>query len=147
MTHNFLGEIVEVFFSIHELLKIDHRVEVTYDEKLVLTTSYVDIDLVHGDVLGVAAVSVFLHFRVILLHLIWSDVKRKRSTFLNVIQEIPSSGCVGIFFLTKALYFGSLKHVVQLVIVEILGALVVIHFKHTREGTVCVKNLASSNQS
>lgn len=147
MTHDFIGEIIEVLLGIHELLKIDHRVEVTYDEKLVLTASHVDIDLVHRDILGVATVSVFLHFGVILLHLIWSYAKRKRSTFLNVVQEIPSCGRVGVFFLTKALYFGSLKHVVQLVIVEIFSALVVIHFKHTREGTVRVKNLASSDQS
>ena len=80
-----LSEVVEVLLGVHELLEVDHRVEVSDDEELVLAAGHVDIHLVHRDVLGEASVGVLLHLRVIIVHLVSSDVERKWGSLLSMI--------------------------------------------------------------
>ena len=47
LANNFLSKVVEVLLRIHQLLQIDHRVEVSDNEEFILTTADVNIDLVH----------------------------------------------------------------------------------------------------
>ena len=75
LAHNFLSEIVEVFFGIHELLEINHGVEVTDDEELVLAAGHVHIDLVHRDVLRISSISVPLHLWVVVLHSLSTNIE------------------------------------------------------------------------
>lgn len=47
LAHNFLSEVIEVLFGIHELLKINHGVQVAHDKELVLAPGHIHVDLVH----------------------------------------------------------------------------------------------------
>ena len=85
LTHNLLSKVVEVLLSVHELLQINHRVQISHYEKLVLTASHIHVHLVHRDVLSVAAISVLLHLRVVVEHLIGWDVEGERSALLNMV--------------------------------------------------------------
>ena len=94
LAHNFFSKLVEVLLGVHELLMIDHGVQITDDKKPVLATSNIHTNLVHGDILGVAAIRILLHLGVIFLHGICIDVEREGSSLLNVIQEVPRSRLV-----------------------------------------------------
>jgi len=85
LANDFLSEVVEVFFRIHKLLQIDHRVEVSDNKQFILATADVDIDFVHGNVLGVATVCVSLHLRVVIFHLIGWYIEREWGTFLDMV--------------------------------------------------------------
>lgn len=130
LTNDFLSEIVEVLFGIHEFLQVDHRVEVSDDKKLVLAACNIHINLVHRDVFRVASVGILLHLGVIFLHSIGFDTERERSSLFDVVEEIPGCRGVGIFFLSEALHLCGLKHVVEFVVVRIFGTLVVVHLEH-----------------
>ena len=75
LANNLFGEVVKMFLGVHKFLKIDHRVKVTHDKEFVLAASHIHIDLVHRDVLGVASICILLHFWVVILHLIRTNVK------------------------------------------------------------------------
>lgn len=127
-----------MFLGIHKLLEIDHRVEVTHNEKFVLAAGHIHVNFVHRNILGVTSIGILLHFWVILLHVFSTDVEGERSSLLNMIQEVPCSRLVSVIFLSEARYFSGLKHVVELVIIRVLAALVIGHLEHAREGTVSV---------
>jgi len=131
LADDFLSEIVEMLFGIHEFLEVDHRVKVSNDKELVLASSNIHVNLVHGDILSVATVGVLLHLGVVVLHGISGDSEREGSSFLYMVQEVPGGRRVGIFLLTEALHFGGLEHVMKLVIVWVFGTLIVVHFKHS----------------
>ena len=146
LPHNLLSEVVEVLLGVHELLEIDHRVEVSDDEQFVLAAGHVDIHLVHGDVLGEASVSVLLHLGVVLLHLVGSDVERKWGSLLRMIQEVPCCRTISVLFFTESLNFCSLEHVMQLVVVGVFLAFVFAHLEHSTERAVSIEDLAAADQ-
>ena len=130
LSNNFLSEVIEVLFGVHELLEVDHGVEVTHDEELVLTASHVNVNLVHRNVLRVASVRVLLHLRIVVLHLTCWDVEGEGGTLLNVVKEVPRSRRVSVLVLAKTVHFSRREHLVKPLVVRVLNALIVLHLKH-----------------
>ena len=119
-----------MLFGIHEFLEVDHRVEVSDDKELVLAACNIYVNLVHRDVFRVASVGILLHLGVVFLHSIGLNTERERGSLFDVIKEVPGCRSVGIFFLSEALHLCGLKHIVEFVVVRVLGTLVVVHLKH-----------------
>ena len=94
-----------MLLGVHKLLKVNHRIEVTHNEKLVLASAHVDSHLVHRNILRVRAVGVLLHLGIVFLKCITSQVKREGRSFFDVFEEIPCSCRISVFFLAEPLHF------------------------------------------
>ena len=102
MTDDLLGEVVEVLSGVHELLKINHGIQITNNEELVLTASDINCYFVERDVLH-------LIFNWSLFTVLWwfCNVERKWCAFFDMIEEAPSCSLVRISIFAHAGDFSS----------------------------------------